>query len=136
MLVFGLGGSVKLPPTVPYTPPPLDPPPLTASADVVKTGGETFAKYCAACHGDKGATRGSNFPDLTRTPLLHSQEGFDAVVLKGILSTRGMASFSPALQPDDTKAIRAYIIDRANETKKLLAAAPPPGAPAVSQPHQ
>jgi hypothetical protein len=47
-----------------------------------------------------------------------------------------MASFSPALQPDDTQAIRAYIIDRANEPKKVLAAAPPPGAPAVSQPHQ
>jgi quinohemoprotein ethanol dehydrogenase len=136
MLVFGLGSGVKLPPTVPFTPLPLDPPPSTASADVIATGEATFAKYCAACHGDKGATRGSNFPDLTRTPLLHSQEGFDAVVLKGILSARGMASFSPALQPEDTKAIRAYIIDRANQTKKALAAAPPPAGPAVSQPHQ
>jgi mono/diheme cytochrome c family protein len=101
----------------------------------VKAGGATYAKYCAACHGDQGATRGSNFPDLTRTPLLQSQEGFDMVVLKGIKSSRGMASFAPALKPDDTKALRAYIIERANEVKKQMAAAPP-GGPAVSQPHQ
>jgi mono/diheme cytochrome c family protein len=121
---------------VPYTPPPLDPPPSTASADVIKTGGDLYARNCAACHGDRGATRGANFPDLTRTPLLNSQEGFDAVVLKGILSSRGMASFAPGLHPDDTKALRAYIIDRAHEAKKALAAAPPPPGPAVSQPHQ
>jgi hypothetical protein len=57
-------------------------------------------------------------------------------VLKGILSTRGMASFASALKPDDTKAIRAYIVDRANEVKKALASAPPPGSPGVTQPHQ
>jgi quinohemoprotein ethanol dehydrogenase len=135
MLVFGFGGSAKLPATVPYTPLPLDPPAATASAAEVKTGGELYARNCAACHGDRGATRGANFPDLTRTPLLHSQEGFDAVVLKGILASRGMASFAPGLKPDDTKALRAYIIDRANDAKKALAAAPPPG-PAVTQPHQ
>jgi quinohemoprotein ethanol dehydrogenase len=135
MLVFGLGGTVQLPPTVPYTPPPLDPPPATASAQEVKAGSDKYSEFCAQCHGDRGQTRGANFPDLTRTPLLHAQEGFDAVVLKGILQTRGMASFASALKPDDTKAIRAYLIDRANEAKKALAALPP-GGPGVSQPHQ
>jgi quinohemoprotein ethanol dehydrogenase len=133
MLVFGLGGTVKLPPTVPYTPPPLDPPPSTASADEIKKGEATYSKFCAACHGDRGATRGSNFPDLTRTPLLHSQEGFDLVVLKGIKSSQGMASFASALTPQDTQALRAYIIDRANDAKKQAAAM---AAPGVSQPHQ
>src|SRR5262249_44338746 len=113
MLVFGLGGTAKLPPAEPFTPPPLDPPPSTASAAQISAGGETYAKYCAACHGDRGATRGANFPDLTRSPLLNSQEGFDMVVLKGIKSSKGMASFASALKPDDTKAIRAYVIDRA-----------------------
>jgi len=136
MLVFGLGSSTRLPPAEPYTPPPLDPPPSTASAEVIKTGEQTYSKYCAACHGDRGVTRGANFPDLTRSPLLHSQEAFDAVVLQGIRSTRGMASFASALKAQDTEALRAYIIDRATEAKKALAAAPPPGAPGVSQPHQ
>src|SRR5581483_9464095 len=131
MLVFGLGGNARLPP--------LNPHPSTASAEEIKAGSDRYAQFCAACHGDRGQTRGANFPDLTRTPLLNSQDGFDAVVLKGILSERGMASFASTLKPDDTKAIRAYIIDRANEVKKTLATAPPPGPPgraAVTQPHQ
>jgi hypothetical protein len=47
-----------------------------------------------------------------------------------------MASSSPALKPEDTAAIREFIIRRANDAK---AEAPPPGAPgapAVSQPHE
>jgi hypothetical protein len=56
-------------------------------------------------------------------------------VLKGIKSEKGMASFAAALNSQDTKNLRAYIIDRANEVKKAMAAAPP-GAPGVTQPHQ
>ena len=48
-----------------------------------KAGDAKYAQYCAACHGENGQTRGANFPDLTRTPLLHAQEGFDAIVLGG-----------------------------------------------------
>ena len=107
-----------------YTPRPLDPPPATAAAGVVQAGHEKYAQICAGCHGENGQTRGANFPDLTRTPLLHSQEGFDSVVLKGVLSAKGMASFASALKPEDTQAIRAYIISRANEIKKMP---PPPG---------
>jgi quinohemoprotein ethanol dehydrogenase len=131
LLVYSLNGKAVLPPVAPYTPPPLNPPPETASAEVVRKGGELYSKNCAACHGDQGQTRGSNFPDLTRTPLLNSQAGFDQVVLKGILSQRGMASFAEALKPADTEAIRAYIVARANFLKKNPAldqfAAPPPG---------
>ena len=101
---------------------------------MIKAGGEVYARNCAACHGERGQTRGANFPDLTRTPLLHTQEGFDQVVLKGVLAQRGMASFAEVLKPTDTQAVRAFIIDRANELKK----APPPEvpAPAVAQPHE
>ena len=134
MLVFALNANLQLPPEKEFTPLPLDPPPSTASADVIKTGSEKYSQYCAACHGDRGQTRGASFPDLTRTPLLHTQEGFDQIVLKGVLSDKGMASFAAALQPADTQAIRAFIIDRANEVKK----SPPPGfgPPPPPQPHQ
>ena len=125
LLVFELGGMATLPPTKDYTPPPLDPPADFGAAEAVKTGLETYGKYCAACHGDRGQTRGANFPDLTRTPLLHTQEGFDDVVLKGVRSEKGMASFANALKPQDTVALRAYLTSRANEVKKN----PPPGAP-------
>ena len=134
MLVYRIGGKALLPPTHEYVPPPLNPPPDTAAPEVVKTGGQRYARYCAACHGDQGQTRGANFPDLTRTPLLNSQQGFDQIVLKGVLSERGMASFAEALRPEDTKALRAYIISRANDIKKH----PPPNlfGPPPPQPHQ
>jgi quinohemoprotein ethanol dehydrogenase len=124
LLVYALNGSVQLPPTKEFTPRPLDPPPPTASAQVVEAGREKYAQYCAACHGENGQTRGANFPDLTRTPLLHTQEGFDQVVLKGILSPKGMASFASVLQPADTQSLRSYIVARANEIKN---SPPPPG---------
>jgi alcohol dehydrogenase (cytochrome c)/quinohemoprotein ethanol dehydrogenase len=132
MLVFGLGGKVVLPATRPYTPQPLDPPPSTASAQVIQAGGEKFAQLCAGCHGDRWA-RGGLFPDLTRTPMLRSQPGFESVVLGGALSANGMASFASALSREDTVAIREYLIARANEIKR---SPPPDPAPAVSQPHQ
>jgi PQQ-dependent dehydrogenase (methanol/ethanol family) len=127
MLVFTLGGTAQLPPVKPYTPRPLDPPPATAAADVVQAGQGKYSQYCAACHGENGQTRGANFPDLTRTPMLHSQEGFDAVVLNGVLSAKGMASFAKVLKPEDTQALRAFsdrARDRAQEEPAVRRAAP------------
>ncbi len=128
MLVFTLGGHAQLPPVQPFTPRPLDPPPATAPAQVVHAGGERYSQYCAACHGENGQTRGATFPDLTRTPLLYTQDGFDQVVLKGVLSDKGMASFASVLKPADTQAIRAYIIARANALKKAPQFGSGPGA--------
>ncbi len=135
MLVFSLNGKAQLPPPQEFAPRPLAPPPATAPAEVVQAGRAKYSQYCAACHGENGQTRGANFPDLTRTPLLHTQEGFDQIVLKGVLSERGMASFASVLKLEDTQAIRAFIIARANELKN---APPMPmlGAPPPSQPHE
>jgi mono/diheme cytochrome c family protein len=50
-------------------------------------------------------------------------------VLGGKYATAGMASFANTLAPDDAEAIRAYIVNRANEDAKALVAtvpAPPP----------
>jgi len=136
MLVFALGGNVQLPPTKEFTPYPLNPPPSTASAQVIEAGRAAYAQNCAQCHGENGQTRGANFPDLTRTPMLHTQEGFDTVVLKGVLSEKGMASFADALKPADTAAIRAFIIARANEMKNAPPPGPPPGAATGNQHEQ
>jgi alcohol dehydrogenase (cytochrome c)/quinohemoprotein ethanol dehydrogenase len=122
MLVFGLNGKAQLPATTPYTPPALNPPPSTASADVIKAGGEKYGRLCSGCHGENGSMRGANFPDLTRSGLLYTQEGFDQVVLQGVREEKGMASFAKALTPEDSKAVREFIIARANEVKKN----PPP----------
>ena len=134
LLVFSLDGNATLPPAQAYAPPPLDPPAATAPPELVKAGSQQYSHYCAACHGQDGRTRGATFPDLTRTPLLNSQEAFDQVVLKGVRSERGMVSFAKVLKPADTAAVRAFIIATANDLKK---AGPPPGPPAgAQQPHQ
>jgi mono/diheme cytochrome c family protein len=61
------------------------------------------------CHGRNGAAR-STFPDLRRTPALHDQAVLDAIVLQGVLSQKGMASFRDYLKEGDTVALRAYLI--------------------------
>ncbi|MEO8307677.1 MAG: PQQ-dependent dehydrogenase, methanol/ethanol family [Pseudomonadota bacterium] len=136
MLVFKVGGTMKLPPNAPYTPAQLNPPPSTASAQVIAHGGAVYAENCSVCHGAQGTQQRSSFPNLTLTPFLHSQEGFDQVVLKGVKVERGMGNFSDRLTPADSTAVREYIISRANEIKSRPPAAPggfggpPPPAPA------
>ena len=83
------------------------------------SGAALYGKFCSQCHGDNGQTRGATFPNLTRTPLLPTQEGFDNVVLKGVLAEKGMASFADSLKTEDTQALRAYLVARANELKKM-----------------
>jgi quinohemoprotein ethanol dehydrogenase len=133
LLVFALEGKAKLPATQPYTPRPLMPPPLDAQATAadVQAGEQLYARNCLMCHGDRGRQARGLFPDLTRTPMLYTQDGFNAVVLQGQLSTRGMASFGDALKPEDTFRIRNFLIDAANKLK----ATPPPAAPAGADTH-
>lgn len=116
LLVFKLGGEASLPQVQDFTQRPLDPPQSVASAELIAAGENLFADNCTLCHGENSSTlsRGT-FPDLTRTPLLYSQEAFDAVVLNGILSDRGMVSFDEDLDPVDTEGIRAYLIEEANK---------------------
>jgi len=121
LLVYALDGSARLPTPVAYTPPPLNPPPATAPAALVQAGREQYIHYCQQCHGQNGQSRGADFPDIRRTPLLYSQAGFDAVVLQGVRTARGMVSFAQVLTPADTSAIRAFVIAQANELKKQSA---------------
>ncbi|HTR00321.1 MAG TPA: PQQ-dependent dehydrogenase, methanol/ethanol family [Candidatus Acidoferrum sp.] len=127
LLVFSLDGKAQLPEPVSYTPPPLNPPEVTVNATEVAKGAQHYNQYCAICHGQNGQSRGAVFPNLTVTPLLHSQEAFDQVVLGGVRAEKGMVSFASSLQPADTSALRAYLISRAVELKK---AQPPTSTPA------
>jgi mono/diheme cytochrome c family protein len=130
MLVFSLGSKAALPEPQPYTPPPLDPPALNASADVVKAGDAKYTQYCSVCHGAGGMQGRSSFPNLTVTPLLHTQEGFDQVVLQGARADKGMGSFAQFLKPEDSLAIREYLVSRAIELKKTAPSVMPAPAPA------
>ncbi len=117
MLVFAIGGKAVLPEPAPYTPPPLNPPPSTASAEVITHGGELYSQFCSVCHGANGMQARTSFPNLTVSLMLHSQGGFDAVVLQGVRADKGMGSFAKDLKPEDSVAVREYLIERANAMK-------------------
>jgi PQQ-dependent dehydrogenase (methanol/ethanol family) len=117
MLVFALGAKGVLPTPEPYTPPALNPPPSTATAAVITHGGELYTQYCSICHGANGMQGRSSFPNLTVTPLLWTQPGFDQVVLMGGRADKGMGSFAKDLKPEDAVAVREYLISRANALK-------------------
>lgn len=129
LLVFALDGSAVLPEPISYEPPVLNPPPLTASAEEVARGEQLYNSNCSTCHGNGGAARGANFPNLMVSPMLHSQEGFDQIVLQGVRAQRGMVSFADRFDAQGSADIRAYLISRANEQLSATA----PLAPAARQ---
>lgn len=107
IIVFKLGGgAVPMPPLLPPIQPIPQPPPLTASAEAVKHGGEVFSVRCGACHVN--APR-SGAPDLRRmTPETHA--AFNQIVLGGILKQAGMPPWQGVLTQADVDAIHAYLI--------------------------
>ena len=110
LLVFKLGGKAQLPPLAPAPPIP-DPPPLRATEDVVRHGAELFGATCAQCHGQLAVGGIKDLRYMTR----ETHAAFNDIVLKGIRTDKGMASFANLLKPDDAEAIHAYVISRANE---------------------
>ena len=127
VLVFKLGGTVMLPEPAEFTPAPFSTAEQFAEADVIEHGAGLFEQNCAICHGDSGATR-STFPDLRRSVRLGSQPAFDSVVLEGALAENGMASFAAGLTPEDTTAVRAYLISTAQEAIARESEGPGAGA--------
>jgi len=117
LLVFKLGGTASLPPAPPPPPPPvLNPPPSTAAKATIALGREQFASHCATCHDAQYANR-QLFPDLRYSAALNSAAAFNAIVLGGALQAGGMASFKARMSEHDVQAVRAYMIERANELK-------------------
>ena len=125
LLVFGLGGDAQLPQPLTYTPRELNPPALTASQDVVTTGGQLYGQYCSVCHGIGGQQRGANFPNLMVSPMLHSQDAFDQVVLEGIRADKGMVSFADQFSDEESEAIRWFIVAQAIDALNATPLAPP-----------
>lgn len=134
MLVFALGGQAVLPEPEPYTPPALNPPPSTATPEVIARGNDLYTQFCSVCHGIAGVMARTSFPNLTVSPMLHAQQGFDAVVLQGARADRGMGSFAKDLSAADSNAIRVYLIARANELKQ--GGSNVPGAPRRETGHE
>ncbi len=118
LLVFKLGGKGSLPPAPPLARMPLDPPPFTGDAGKLAGATYNFGRYCGQCHGD-AAIGSTVLPDLRRSALLGSAEGWATVVHDGALKDNGMVGFAGTLSRDEIEALRQYVIFRANQDKKL-----------------
>jgi quinohemoprotein ethanol dehydrogenase len=111
LLVFKLNAkNVPLPPAPPA--PEIDePPPLRASEEQIRRGGELFNQTCSSCHGVNA--RGG-LKDL-RIMSRQTHAEFNDIVLKGTRADKGMANFSDIISQADADAIHAYLIARAHE---------------------
>jgi quinohemoprotein ethanol dehydrogenase len=113
-----IGGTAQLPEPVSYTPPPLDPPPSTASPEQIARGEKLYIDNCWICHSDVGNAGGllrrGLFPELAVSPALRSPELFAAIVRDGIRAQNGMVSFASVVSEEGAEDLRAYLIDRAN----------------------
>src|SRR5690606_14227770 len=126
-----VGGTAELPPKVEYVPPVLDPPPSTAPPEVIARGAELYGRNCVQCHG----SRTGDFPDLRYSPALRDQALFDAIVLDGIRTVNGMASFAAALTREDAAAVREYLITLALQAKAEEEARSARQADSDAEPH-
>lgn len=129
VLVYKLGGAASLPAPPPIAPATLQPPAEIADADIA-SGKMLYHRYCSVCHGD-AATGSGVLPDLRYSRLLGNRVGFEAVVLDGTLTDRGMVAFKKAISPGGLENIRAYVIRRANEEARGQAKMGPIGAGAT-----
>jgi len=125
LLVFALDGGAQLPEPLTFTPRELNPPELAVGQDVVDAGGAVYGQHCGVCHGIGGQQRGANFPNLMVSPMLHSQQAFDQVVLDGSRADKGMVSFADRISPEESEAIRWFLVAQATEALNATPLAPP-----------
>jgi quinohemoprotein ethanol dehydrogenase len=115
ILAFELDGTAKLPPLPVERARVLSPPAQTANAATIDRGRKLYGRYCVGCHGFD-AVSGGLVPDLRYSGFLASKGWFE-IVLGGALKKEGMVSFTQVLDRQKADAIRAYIIQRAIDTK-------------------
>lgn len=80
--------------------------------------GSTLAEHCMRCHGP-AVKAASIHPDL-RYASREVHARWDDIVLGGIRAGDGMASFADVIDAPTSRAIQAYVIDRAHHDPGAL----------------
>jgi quinohemoprotein ethanol dehydrogenase len=88
---------------------------MNATPAMIHEGDILYSRQCFYCHG-VGVVSSSGVPDL-RYASAATHHQFESIVLGGARRQMGMPSFKDVLQPDQVRAIEAYILSRASETK-------------------
>jgi quinohemoprotein ethanol dehydrogenase len=116
VLTFSLGAGAKLEvPPFRYQGPPSPAIHMNATPSMISEGAVLYAQQCFYCHG-VGVISSSSVPDLRYAGAATHHE-FQSIVLGGARQQFGMPSFKDALKPEQVRAIEAYILSRAAETK-------------------
>ena len=109
MLAFKLGGgATPLPPERKAVRTPKPPADFVVDEMAADRGAVLYLTWCAACHyGSLEAPSG--YPDLFAMST-QTHVAFDSIVLGGVLSGLGMASFSDVLTPEEVASIQAHLV--------------------------
>jgi alcohol dehydrogenase (cytochrome c)/quinohemoprotein ethanol dehydrogenase len=118
LLVFKLGGTAKLPASLPEDKRVLDPPPFTGKPDQVADGSSHYGNSCSVCHGN-AAVSGALNPDLRHSAALNDPKLWQQIVHDGLLKDNGMVAWAGQYSPVQIENLRQYVIKRANEDKAL-----------------
>jgi len=115
VLTFALDGAARLPPAVAPAQRVMAPPSVHIEPALAAEGAKQYARRCGSCHGD-GAVSGGLVPDLRFSPALSNEALWNAVIDAGALESHGMVSFKSVLDAHEQAAVRAYLIERAQES--------------------
>ena len=119
IMAFKLGGTARLP--QPVDPPTIHPPPerLTSDAEILARGSELYMRHCMFCHS-LGPDDTGVVPNLAHISA-QSHAAWDAIVLGGARTNKGMISFAHLIDQTDARAIQAFVIDEAHKAIPLRA---------------
>ena len=109
ILAFKLGGgNAPIPPKVVKMDVP-EPPSIPLNESAIDKGRALFTEYCMMCHGGFGTQHMSLHPDLAKMTM-GTHQIFNDILIKGVFSSVGMASFDNSLSEQDVDAIHQYLI--------------------------
>lgn len=109
ILAFKLNGKeVPLPEKAKEveTPPPPD---FQIDPSLADAGEPLYWENCASCHGGLGQYHYSQHPDLSKMNK-GTHELFSQIVLDGLFSNNGMASFANSLSAEEVESIHHFLI--------------------------
>lgn len=81
---------------------------------MLQRGLVAYSRNCMVCHGPMAISSGV-LPDLRWSPISSDAEAWKDVVMDGSRASNGMVSFSKVLTPEDSEAIRAYVVAQAHD---------------------
>ena len=79
---------------------------------MIAEGSIHYARNCTVCHGPLAVSSGV-LPDLRWSAITGNATAWNGVVMEGNLAANGMVAFDNVITPEQSEAIRAYVLAQA-----------------------